>query len=324
MTDISQNPAFKNFTYKETPEHYIRPAAHRGSVKKLNYPTRLHGIKYAYVYTPYGYNANDMNTRYDIVYLMHGANSGAETFLWGEGMDSHFKNIFDHMIEDGEMKPCIIVTPGLYPTSDAKKYKGQEAELAEQFPEELINNLMPAVESMYLTYADTIDDAGFRASRAHRAFGGFSMGAVVAWYVFAKHMEYFSAFMPVCGDCWIKGKFGGEHFPDETAEWLSDSVKNGPLTPDDFTVYMATGTIDMAFPGLTNQLGGMKKHPDIFRIVENGVYLNAAQNENAETSQIQDTASAPNLYYFTVEGGVHDYVYAYEYFRAAIAAEFPG
>ena len=316
MNINSEKPAYKDFTYKQISENYTRPAACRGMVTKLNYPTRRYGVKYAYVYTPYGYDGSDMNTRYDIVYLMHGANSGAETFLWGEGLDSHFKNILDHMIESGEIKPLIVVTPGLYPTSDTKQYKGQEAELADEFTDELVNNLMPAVESMYLTYANTIDAAGFRASRAHRAFAGFSMGAVVAWYTFARHMDMFSAFMPVCGDCWINGKFGGEHFPDETAQWLADSVKNGPLTPDDFTIYMATGTLDMAFPGLTNQLGGMKKHPDVFRISENGRLV-------CDPDPAGEYAP-PNLYYFTVEGGVHDYVYAYEYFRAAFAAEYPG
>ena len=147
------------------------------------------------------------------------------------------------------------------------------------------------------------------------------MGAVVAWYTFARHMDLFSAFMPICGDCWIKGKFGGEHFPDETAEWLAGSVKNGPLTPDDFTIYMATGTLDMAFPGLTNQLGGMKKYPDVFRIVENGELVYDAYPAAAVPAT--GKAAQPNLYYFTVEGGVHDYVYAYEYFRAALAAEYP-
>lgn len=321
MSVAPEKHEYKNFTYKQISEDYTRPAARRGKVTKLNYPTRRYGVKYTYVYTPYGYDGSDMKTRYDIVYLMHGANSGAETFLWDEGLDSHFKNILDHMIENGEIKPLIAVTPGLYPTSDVKNYKGQEAELADEFTDELVNYLMPAVESMYLTYADTIDAAGFRASRAHRAFGGFSMGAVVAWYTFARHMDLFSAFMPICGDCWIKGKFGGEHFPDETAEWLAGSVKNGPLTPDDFTIYMATGTLDMAFPGLTNQLGGMKKYPDVFRIVENGELVYDAYPAAAVPAT--GKAAQPNLYYFTVEGGVHDYVYAYEYFRAALAAEYP-
>ncbi len=323
MSYASEKHAYKNFTYKQISENYTQPAARRGKVAKLNYPTRRYGVKYAYVYTPYGYDGSDMNTRYDIVYLMHGANSGAETFLWGEGLDSHFKNILDHMIENGEIKPLIVVTPGLYPASDVKNYKGQEAELADEFTDELVNNLMPAVESMYLTYADTINAAGFCASRAHRAFGGFSMGAVVAWYTFARHLDLFSTFMPVCGDCWIKGKFGGEHFPDETADWLAYSVKNGSLTPDDFTVYMATGTLDMAFPGLTNQLGGMKKHPDVFRIVENGKHVYYTDPAAAAEPSAPTDDAQPNLYYFTVEGGVHNYVYAYEYFRAALAAEYP-
>lgn len=293
------------FKYTEMPESYMQPANRKGTVHILNYPTKKYGVKYAYVYTPYGYNGSDMSTRYDIIYLMHGANSGTETFFWGDGLDSHFKNMLDHMIENGEMRPAIVVTPGLYPPGDIRDYKGQEAQLAEEFTEELINNLIFSVESMYLSYADALNHEGFCESRAHRIFAGFSMGAVVTWYTFAKHLDCFSAFIPMSGDCWKYGPFGGEHNPEPTAQWLADSVRNSGFTPDDFKIYMATGTLDMAFPGLTNQLAAMKKHPDIFNVNDSG------------------SDDPANLYYTVAEGGVHDYIYAYEYLRCAFRVHLP-
>ena len=44
------------------------------------------------------------------------------------------------------------------------------------FQKELAEDLIPAVETAYKTYAETVDPAGLKASRLHRGFGGFSMG----------------------------------------------------------------------------------------------------------------------------------------------------
>ena len=46
-----------------------------------------------------------------------------------------------------------------------------------RFPQELLYQIIPLVENRYSTYAVTTDEEGLEASRAHRGFGGFSMGA---------------------------------------------------------------------------------------------------------------------------------------------------
>lgn len=287
----------KNFTYSELPKSYFQPAERQGIVRRINYPTKAYGVKYAYVYIPFGYDEKDLSRRYDILYLVHGANSGTETFLWGENMNSHFKNMIDHMIEDGEIKPLIIVTPTFYPPGNIKSGQGRERELAEKFPDELIHHLMPSVESLYLTYADTIDYEGFCASRNHRFFGGFSMGGVITWYVFDRLMDCFSAYIPLSGDCWKFCSLGGERMPAETAQWLADSVRNSSRTAEDFKIYTSTGTLDTAYLALKNQTDAMLKHPDVFKDGENG-----------------------NLFTFFAQGGVHDYIYAYEYLHSALCA----
>lgn len=49
---------------------------------------------------------------------------------------------------------------------------------------ELLNDLIPAVESRYSTYAEDTTPVGIAASRDHRGFGGFSMGSVNMWCTF--------------------------------------------------------------------------------------------------------------------------------------------
>ena len=60
------------------PAAYRTASAQPGTVEELTYDSldyvrnEAPVQKTAYVYLPYGYDANDAETRYNIVYLMHG------------------------------------------------------------------------------------------------------------------------------------------------------------------------------------------------------------------------------------------------------------
>ena len=60
------------------PAVYSTPAEHQGTIEWITYDSEdyLNGNvpvqKTAAVYLPYGYDENDLETRYDILYLMHG------------------------------------------------------------------------------------------------------------------------------------------------------------------------------------------------------------------------------------------------------------
>ena len=101
---------------KPVPESYLTSSDHPGTVEALTYDSmdyvRDEGTiqKTAYVYLPYSYDANDMETRYNVLYLMHG---------WGGHAGEYFefaqaKNIFDHLIENGDIEPIIIVSASFY------------------------------------------------------------------------------------------------------------------------------------------------------------------------------------------------------------------
>ena len=75
----------ESLTLGDTP-----PADKVGRIEKVEYTTDVYedGVtypKYANVYLPYGYDENDTETRYNVLYLMHGHGGGYTTFFRGAG-----------------------------------------------------------------------------------------------------------------------------------------------------------------------------------------------------------------------------------------------
>lgn len=149
--------------------------------------------KTAQVYLPYGY---DESKQYNILYLMHG---GGETYsYWLTKMGTVTRNVLDNMIKNDVCDPTIIVCPTYEsPVTTSEPEEGEEegevAALAEEtegtpsaayadwtsyFWMEFRNDLVPAVETEYSTYAESTDLEGLIASREHRGFAGFSMGSI--------------------------------------------------------------------------------------------------------------------------------------------------
>lgn len=239
------------------PKGYETPAKQQGTLQKLTYDTwesftyeqksqKL--TKEAWVYLPYGYNENE---KYNIFYLSHGGWSD-ETTIMGTDKDPHsFKNVMDHAIEDGKIKPLIIVMPTYNNTSedDSGDYS-LSVQLTSQFHNELVNDLIPAVESRYSTYAEDVTAEGLKASRDHRGFGGFSMGSVNTWNTFRYCMDYFRYFMPMSGSYSIDGQF------------MADLVRQQGYGPDDFFIFSASGTDDFAYSAFKAQIMAMGNDSD--------------------------------------------------------------
>ena len=163
-----------------------------GTVVKLKYNTDLYGDKtykkYMNVYLPYGYDENGTE-RYPVIYFFHGRGCDPTTLIGNE----YTKNAFDHMISTGVVPPFILVAPTVY--YDARHLLSD----MEIFPREMREQIMPLVEGTYRTYAETPDEAGFRASRDYRAICGFSMGSGVTWNLFDDMLDVSYYFMPFSG-----------------------------------------------------------------------------------------------------------------------------
>ena len=295
-------------TLEAIPEEYLEPSAQPGQVVRIDYESSTYDEsardmdKYAYVYLPYGYNEADDETRYNIFYLMHGWTGNAELYLGGENGDRPLKRILDHLIANGDMEPMSVVTPTYYHDNaqQGSSIANEDAVLTANFYQELLNDLMPAVESAYHTFADSADPSGLQSAREHRIFGGFSMGGVTTWYTFLHGLDYFKYYMPISGDCWVVSQtaMGSAETAEETARYLHDHVQNSGYTRDDFEIYALTGTDDTAYASLSGQIEAMKAYPDSF------LY--------------SDTAGSGNLHFQAAEGGVHNYNSMIQYIYNAL------
>ena len=245
------------------PEGYTIPAEHPGTLERLEYQTwesfsyDSHAqalTKTAWVYLPYGYTADQ---QYNVMYLSHGGWSN-ETTLMGTPDSPHpFKYIMDHAIEDGKIQPLIIVLPTYNNTSpsDSGDYS-LALRLTDNFHNELVNDLIPAVESKYSTYAQSTDSKGLAASRDHRGFGGFSMGSMNTWRTFEHCLDYFRYFAPSSGG------------PIGDGAYMADIVEKSNHKPDDFFIFAASGTDDFAYSGFKRGVMAMGE-TDVFTFADN-------------------------------------------------------
>lgn len=247
------------------PTAYRQPAEHAGTLEKLTYETwesmtyeqhsqRL--TKEAWVYVPYGY---DPAKKYNIFYISHGGWSNEASTLGTAEHPLYLKYAIDHAIENGEMIPMIIVCPTYNNTSPADSGSYSLAlDLTDNFHNELLNDLIPAVESKYHTYADYDTSlSGQRASRDHRGFGGFSMGSVNTWHTFEYCLDSFRYFMPMSGNMGDGG-------------WARNVVLASDWTDQDFFIWTATGTADFAGGGFSSQINSMvTRYSDVFHLANN-------------------------------------------------------
>ncbi len=253
---LSQNKPVPD-KINEIPQGYYTTADEQGKLEELYYDT-YESMTYdeknqilnkrAIVYLPYGYSESK---EYDVFYLMHGGWGNETTTLGTPQNPSAFKNVLDNAIQNGEMKPMIIVCPTYNNTSSQDSADFSLAlNLNRNYHNELINDLIPAVESKYSTYAKNTTPDELRNSREHRGFGGFSMGSVATWRTFQNCLDYFKYFLPMsCGTSL-----------DDDNIWAAAEKYN----QDDYFVFMMTGTDDFAY-SYVNRRSDKMRNSDYFK-----------------------------------------------------------
>jgi enterochelin esterase-like enzyme len=140
-----------------------------------------------YVYTPPGYNPSAA-TRYPVLYLLHGYSDDAS----GWTAVGKANLILDSLISEGKARPMIVVMPLGYgapeivhPTPGAPPpFRNNELRERnyDRFSSSLIDEVMPAVESMY-----KVDP-----SRDSRAIAGLSMGGAESLLTGLNRLDKFS------------------------------------------------------------------------------------------------------------------------------------
>ena len=245
-TDSSETPVVPGIL-QEIPEEYFSAADEQGTLVELHYDTwesktyeqkttRL--TKRAIVYLPYGY---DESKEYNTFYYMHGGWGNETTQMGTPEHPSIFKNVVDHAIQNGEIEPMIVICPTYNNETpeDSANYTLAFYTLTVNYHNELVNDLIPAVDSTYSTIAD----------RDHRAFGGFSMGSVTTWYTFVNCLDQFRYFIPSSGAM------------DYQGDDVDAAVTASGQAPEDFFIFACTGTEDFEYYNFTNQIEGMLSMP---------------------------------------------------------------
>ncbi len=295
---------FNNYIFDIEPKYY-EENEQKGKVERIDYhTTNWDGApmdKYAFVYTPYGYDAEKP---YKILYLIHGALESAEKYLYMGGEENPLKRAVDNMIAWGEMEPVIIVTPTQYPYNTVYKPDPNnpvKATFVENFPNELCDDLMPVVEGKYHTYSNFQTDAeSLKAVRDYRNVTGWSMGSVTTWWIFAKALGYFHDFGFMSASAGLVTGDTTKEWADETAETIVNKVKEQGFTKDQYNCYAITGTLDVAYEKFTLQMGALKAYPELFDFYgdkQNTTYVIWAKGEHHTQWRLQYTINVIKQFY---------------------------
>jgi len=288
--ETKMNTLLQNYTVTTAiPKAYFSTAAKQGTVHLIEYASHDYTqaarpaiTKKAYVYLPYGYSAGDTKVRYNTLFYMHGwTGIAGELFTVGGGF---IKNMLDAMIERGDMKPLIVVAATFDNGNESQDFARSVEELS-VFHNDFRDALLPFIDSHFNT----------NASRNSRAFSGFSLGAVTTWYEFCYNSELIKYFLPLSGDCWIMGTYGGRYRPKETADRLEQIIREKRYTASDYEIYAAVGTRDPIWDQVNNQLTEMLT---------------------------RSTFSGRNIRYAVKQGGRHDYDAIAEYLYNALPLYF--
>ena len=149
-----------------------------GRLEMIQYDSKTVGTRRNMnVYTPPGYSVNQ---KYPVLYLLHGI--GGDETEWQRACKPEV--IVDNLIADGKAEPMIVVMPN----GRAQKNDRAEGNVFESAPafatfeRDLLDDLIPAIESRYSVLAD----------REHRALAGLSMGGGQSLNFGLTHLDMFA------------------------------------------------------------------------------------------------------------------------------------
>lgn len=207
-------------TYPDPPDSIVENRADilHGKLEMVEYQSKTVGTtRKMNVYTPPGYS-NDR--KYPVLYLLHGI--GGDETEWERFAKPNL--MLDNLIADGKAVPMIVVMPnGRAQKNDRAEGNVMAAAPAfAVFEKDLIDDVIPAIESRYSVLAD----------RQHRALAGLSMGGGQSLNFGLSHLDLFA---------WVGGFSSAPNTkspeelvpePQKTAEqlnllWLSCGNKDG-------------------------------------------------------------------------------------------------
>jgi enterochelin esterase family protein len=217
--------------------------------------SNVKGSRRAFVYTPPGYEGS--NTRYPVLYLLHGSGGDEEAWPLGNGIANV---IMDNLIADGKAKPMIVVMPNAYaaeyatldiagPRTAPPPGVGGGIQNFAPNEKDIVNDLVPYIEKNYRTLP----------GRENRALAGLSMGAGITANVGLKRLDVFGSIGLMSSGMF--GGTGGEAGGVELLEKISPGLVSDPAATNKKLrmFYISVGTEDPRLPYLTKAVDELKK-----------------------------------------------------------------
>ena len=149
-----------------------------GKLEMIEYDSKTVGItRKMQVYTPPDYSKDK---KYPVLYLLHGI--GGDETEWERF--AHPDILLDNLIADGKAVPMIIVMPNGRAQKDDRAGPNAMATAPAfaAFEQDLLKDVIPAIESRYSVHAD----------REHRALAGLSMGGGQSLNFGLAHLDTFA------------------------------------------------------------------------------------------------------------------------------------
>lgn len=190
-------------------KYALRDVPH-GQIRELYIKSSVTGEhRHIFVYTPPMYD-KDLKKRYPVLYLQHGYTEN-ET---GWSRQGRCGFIMDNLIADGKCLPFIIVMENgetSHPfTMEDRKSGSMNQQAFQKFPDILIKDVIPYIESNFRTYTDS----------KHRALAGLSMGGMQTRQISLAHPELFSQI----------GLFSGGTISEKDLQENPEFLKHNRLT----------------------------------------------------------------------------------------------
>lgn len=186
------------------PEQFSQEVANKGEMLEISYPVyyytdqtsggtgdpTTHVLekrdqpidKPANIYLPYGY---DDQGEYPVVVILHGITDSEETWIGSRSDPTRPHLVLDALIDAGVIRPLIVVFPNTCSSSNFANCGFDNQAGYYYFANELVNDLLPFLESNYAVAKD----------RSCRGLGGFSMGGMQTINLgLCESLEHFASF----------------------------------------------------------------------------------------------------------------------------------
>jgi enterochelin esterase family protein len=218
---------------KGKPRHDEWRDVPHGNVTIHWYDSKVSGTRRRlHVYTPPGYGKNTEH-KYPVLYLLHG--SGDNDSHWM--LIGRANVIADNLIADGKAVPMLIVMPEGHVIDPSRTDDKARAERRVAFEKDLLEHVVPLVESNYRVQTE----------RNGRAITGLSMGGGQSLGVGLRHPDQFA---------WVGGFSSGISGKDSVLE----SLRTSPEKANELKLlWVAIGKDDGGLEGNRSFVAALKE-----------------------------------------------------------------